>query len=276
MPCTGSPDYSRTAAELIAFNARLGLGHRLGGVQYGRILEYSRVYESLRLDEDSRLLDVGTGKHSILPWFCAYQTGCEVHITDIGRYVTVQRRTARFLPELRAMHGAGSITIERHDATSLAYRDEVFDAVTAISAIEHIPDDGDSGAVREAFRVLKPGGTFAVTVPLARGGAYWERYRPQNTYERQHAGAPVFFARYYDDSALRERIIDAAPFSQASVELWDDHDWYRRVWCERVPFRNVVKRLMGWWLTRRSIRNFVAVERYEGSGAWFGIVVLRK
>ena len=45
----------------------------------------------------------------------------------------------------------------------LPYQDEAFDLVCMFDAIEHIPDDGR--VMREAARVLQPGGLCLVTVP---------------------------------------------------------------------------------------------------------------
>ena len=57
------------------------------------------------------------------------------------------------------------------------FSDGVFDLVTAISAVEHIglghygdirDEEGDTRAVREIRRLLKPGGLFILTVPFGR------------------------------------------------------------------------------------------------------------
>jgi SAM-dependent methyltransferase len=49
------------------------------------------------------------------------------------------------------------------DAVRLPFTDSVFDRVIAAEVMEHIPDD--AGAMSELARVLRPGGTIAVTVP---------------------------------------------------------------------------------------------------------------
>ena len=49
------------------------------------------------------------------------------------------------------------------DGTRLPFADDTFDRIIAAEVLEHIPDDVT--AIRELVRVLRPGGTMAVTVP---------------------------------------------------------------------------------------------------------------
>jgi ubiquinone/menaquinone biosynthesis C-methylase UbiE len=49
------------------------------------------------------------------------------------------------------------------DALGLPFADGAFDRVIAAEVLEHIDDD--TAALRELVRVLRPGGTMAVTVP---------------------------------------------------------------------------------------------------------------
>jgi len=68
-----------------------------------------------------------------------------------------------------AMVEAGEIPVERYvaalqvDATRLPYDDGSFDRVITSEVLEHIQND--VGAISELVRVLRPGGTFACTVP---------------------------------------------------------------------------------------------------------------
>ena len=69
-----------------------------------------------------------------------------------GRWSTPARSTpARFVGVLRG------------DATRLPFADGTFDRVITSEVLEHI--QGDVAAIAELHRVLKPGGTFAATVP---------------------------------------------------------------------------------------------------------------
>jgi SAM-dependent methyltransferase len=68
-----------------------------------------------------------------------------------------------------AMVEAGEIPMQRYvgvlqgDATRLSFADNSFDRVITSEVLEHIQSDTD--AIDEFVRVLKPGGTFAATVP---------------------------------------------------------------------------------------------------------------
>ncbi|MCK4829065.1 methyltransferase domain-containing protein [bacterium] len=50
------------------------------------------------------------------------------------------------------------------DITALTFSDETFDAIVCNHVLEHIPDD--KKAVKELFRVLKPGGWASIQVPI--------------------------------------------------------------------------------------------------------------
>jgi ubiquinone/menaquinone biosynthesis C-methylase UbiE len=55
------------------------------------------------------------------------------------------------------------ISIQSMSAESLTFEDGTFDAVTCIEVLEHVRSPVET--CREAFRVLRPGGAFLVTVP---------------------------------------------------------------------------------------------------------------
>jgi SAM-dependent methyltransferase len=55
--------------------------------------------------------------------------------------------------------------IEKVDVTAITYPDASFDWVICNHVLEHVPDDAQ--ALRELFRVLKPGGTAILQTPYA-------------------------------------------------------------------------------------------------------------
>jgi SAM-dependent methyltransferase len=119
-------------------------------------------FDRLGIGPAARVIDVGcgAGRHT----FEAYRRGADV--------VAFDRDTAQLheVDEiLRAMADNGeapaSATAEAvtGDARSLPFPDRTFDCVIASEILEHIPED--DAAISELIRVLKVGGTLAVTVP---------------------------------------------------------------------------------------------------------------
>lgn len=68
----------------------------------------------------------------------------------------------RFVPG--QVNGQG---VRHEDLTRLSFGDSTFELVLSFDVLEHIPDY--SRALKEVARVLRPGGTFAMTVPLHLG-----------------------------------------------------------------------------------------------------------
>lgn len=54
--------------------------------------------------------------------------------------------------------------MKKEDITSLSFADDSFDLIFCSHVLEHIPDDAQ--AMRELHRVLKPGGTAILQVPI--------------------------------------------------------------------------------------------------------------
>lgn len=119
-------------------------------------------YDRLGLRPGDRLLDLGCGfgRHA----YEALRRGARVVACDMA------------LPELSsvlstsaAMRDAGEIaptsscTAVNGDGTKLPFADASFDRIIASEVMEHVPDD--AAALSEFERVLRPGGTIAITVP---------------------------------------------------------------------------------------------------------------
>jgi len=119
-------------------------------------------FRRLGIRPGDRVLDVGcgAGRHA----FEAYRRGAAVVALDANHgelgQVTGMCAAMRAGGEAPQTAGAGAVA---GDATALPFADGSFDKVIAAEVFEHIPDD--QRAISEVARVLKPGGTVAVTVP---------------------------------------------------------------------------------------------------------------
>ena len=119
-------------------------------------------FDRLGLRRGDRVLDMGcgAGRHA----FEMYRRGGDVIAFDQDG-----DELAAVLDLFGAMRDAGEVPdgaeadIKQGDALSLPFVDGEFDRVVAAEVLEHIPDD--TTAIAELARVLRPGGTMAVTVP---------------------------------------------------------------------------------------------------------------
>lgn len=119
-------------------------------------------YDRFDLRAGDLLLDLGCGfgRHT----YEALVRGADVVSCDmaLGELEAI-RNTAPMLIDDGMFDGSLMHTQVQGDGTRLPYPDETFDKIIASEVLEHVPDD--QAAYDEFMRILKPGGTIAVTVP---------------------------------------------------------------------------------------------------------------
>ncbi len=119
-------------------------------------------FDRLRIAPGDRVLDLGcgAGRHA----FEAARRGARVVAMDTDR-AELQTVAAMFAAMAAAgeIPAGGSGQTATGDATSMPFPDGAFDVVIAAEVLEHIP--ADQAAMNEIARVLRPGGSAAVTVP---------------------------------------------------------------------------------------------------------------
>lgn len=116
----------------------------------------NRVYaEKLGVERSDSVLDVGTGRGG-LPIWIAERVGADVHGIDIDRlHIDEAKENAR-------RRGVESnTTFENGNFLDIPYPDDSFDALTGIETVCHT--EKKKAFLREARRVLKPGGTLLIS-----------------------------------------------------------------------------------------------------------------
>lgn len=119
-------------------------------------------FARLGLGAGDRMLDLGCGggRHA----FEAHRRGASVVALDRSaeETATVAGLLAAMRDEAEAPADALGTAVVG-DGLRLPFPDDAFDRVVAAEVLEHVPDD--RRAMAELARVVRPGGTLAVTVP---------------------------------------------------------------------------------------------------------------
>lgn len=119
-------------------------------------------FDRLGVAPGDRVLDMGcgAGRHA----FELYRLGTDVIAFD--QDADELAAVSDLFAAMRAAHDVPSgaeADVKEGDALQLPFADGEFDRIVAAEVLEHIPDD--QTAIAELVRVLRPGGTLAVTVP---------------------------------------------------------------------------------------------------------------
>jgi len=157
-------------------------------------------FDRLGLRPGDRVLDMGcgAGRHA----FEMYRRGADVVAFDQDG-----DELAGVLDLFGAMKEAGEAPagaeadIKQGDALSLPFPDGEFDRVVAAEVLEHIP--ADIPAIAELVRVLRPGGTLAVSVP--RWFPEIVNWKLSKAYHEVEGG----HIRIYTDAELTDKVTRA-------------------------------------------------------------------
>jgi SAM-dependent methyltransferase len=166
-------------------------------------------FDRLGLRPGERVLDMGcgAGRHA----FEMYRRGADVVAFDQDA-----DELAKVNEWFWAMQEAGEVpasasaATKEGDALELPFADGEFDRIVAAEVLEHIP--ADIQAIRELARVLRPGGTMAVSVP--RWFPEVVNWKLSDDYHNNEGG----HIRIYTEEELRDKV------TKAGLE-YDGHDY---------------------------------------------------
>ncbi|MCS7275614.1 MAG: methyltransferase domain-containing protein [Dehalococcoidia bacterium] len=204
-------------------------------------------YFRMGIRPGQKVLDIGCGQGRHVVGTChnpCLGVGLDI---DLGLLREARERleeAARMLPGWIKGHGEFVLG----DACHLPFADAAFDHVIACEVVEHVPDD--DGLLREAVRVLRPGGSLVVSIP---------RFLPEAicwAINRRLMTLPGSHVRIYPPGAVERKL------RRLGLELYDhrhDHGYWSLYWIayallDRIVGGKRAEAAMAW--ARRLIESY--------------------
>ncbi|GAA1910257.1 class I SAM-dependent methyltransferase [Nocardioides lentus] len=212
-------------------------------------------FDRLGLSPGERVLDMGcgAGRHA----FEAYRRGADVVAfdQDVEELEAVRELFVAMAEEGQVPAGA-TADVKEGDALALPFGDGEFDRVVAAEVLEHIP--ADLTAIAELARVLRPGGTMAVTVP---------RWFPELvcwSLSTEYHSNPGGHIRIYSDAELVTKLTGAGLELLGKDHVHGLHTPYWWIKCavgvrkDRHPLVRAYHQVLVWDIMRRPLATRLA------------------
>jgi SAM-dependent methyltransferase len=174
----------------------------LNPVSIVRYFEFDYTNTNSQLIDRIKVLDISSPY--LFGFFQSIKNNLDYHYINPD-----QRDLANVISLSEGTKFKADYSTQKMDALNLFYSNAYFDRVLSISVIEHIGDNGDSEAMKEIWRVLKPGGLLILTFPVKK--IYEIEYRDKDEYNLnpENKSAEYFFQRIYDKQKIEERLLSS-------------------------------------------------------------------
>ncbi|HEX4401601.1 MAG TPA: class I SAM-dependent methyltransferase [Galbitalea sp.] len=130
----------------------------------GKFEVWSEVLDRAGLNGNENALDIGCGRGAVTVALALRLP--EGHVTGIDLWRSVDQsgnNTAATEANLKLNGVEDRVRLETADMTKLPFADNTFELATASLSIHNVPSvEGRGAAIREAIRVLKPGGNLLI------------------------------------------------------------------------------------------------------------------
>ncbi|MCG8349553.1 MAG: class I SAM-dependent methyltransferase [Chloroflexales bacterium] len=189
----------------VALNGWRVLKETINDFSLWRLIEYPWCTKALDLRPGDLVLDVGTGTATYPHMLAREGVNTVVLELDTERVRWQQRKA-----NASRRPGDGTIYPVVADATALPIKDGAARRLSAISSLEHIPDDTPVG--RELGRVLAHSGVLVITIPYTRSKRchFFKGVRPFREVEPNafvQESKPGSFFRFYTDETIEKTYI---------------------------------------------------------------------
>lgn len=194
------PRHSHTllaVAELVGSLALfLTLASYLYSTRLGKFAVWAELLDSLQLQGDEHVLDMGCGRGAVLCMLAKRVPRGDAVGLDLWRIGDQSGNSPKAARRNLVVEGVSDRTaLETGDMTAMPFPDATFDLVVSNLAIHNIQgEEGRCQAVDEAVRVLKPGGRVVIA-DLKRTAEYAERLhaRGMEDVERRRLGWRLWY-----------------------------------------------------------------------------------